>query len=112
MSTSFRGAKTAADAVRDMVAAFIAHHGSKAGRDLAAEALGKKARWLRSLLAGESARVDAETYLRALEARQTIALERAARLRAELAEIEQEYAAHGHPHRHLDRALPCMDGAG
>ncbi|HXH01284.1 MAG TPA: hypothetical protein VNI56_03730 [Xanthomonadaceae bacterium] len=63
--------------------------------------LGVTERWVRSYRYGEPARVAAETYLRALDARRLLRAERRAALLQELHDIEAE--ANGDI---LDRAIP------
>jgi hypothetical protein len=79
-------------AVREVIDEATRLDGPKRGLFRAAELLGVTERWLRGFRYGEPARVTAETYLRALDARQALREERRARLLAELRDIEA--AAH------------------
>lgn len=75
--------------VRQVIDLAVSVCGFKAGLFRAASLIGTTERWVKSLRFGEPARINADTYLRALEARQSLALERAAQLRAELASLDQ-----------------------
>ena len=77
------------DTVQSVLTLALAAYGVKRGIARAAELLGVSERWCRSLRFGEPARINAATYLRALEARQALAAERAAQIRAELASLDQ-----------------------
>lgn len=75
-------------AVREVIEEACRLDGPKRGLFRAAELLGVTERWLRGFRYGEPARVTAETYLRAIEARQALRQERRVRLLAELQDIE------------------------
>jgi hypothetical protein len=75
--------------VRQVIDLAVAVAGAKRGLFRAAELIGATERWVKSLRFGEPARISAQTYLRALEARQALAAERAAQLRAELVSLEK-----------------------
>ena len=93
MSSATRWPSNPTDHVlREVVDAAVANDGLKRGLHRAAEMLGVTERWLRAFRYGEPARVSAETYLRALEARRILRDERRSRLLAELHAIEA--AAH------------------
>lgn len=84
--------------VRDVVEQAVRADGFKRGLFRAASMLGVTERWLKAVRYGEPAAVDADTYLRALEARQALLRERQARLAREIAEIEAAI--------HADAAAP------
>ena len=86
--------------VRVLVQAAIAEHGPKRGMHRVAEMLGVTERWLRGFRYGEPARIDAEVFLRAVEARRVLRAERRARLLRELAELEGDT-----PHAQMDVAM-------
>lgn len=75
-------------AVREVIEEACRLEGPKRGLFRAAALLGVTERWLRGFRYGEPARVTAETYLRAIDARQALRQERRARLLAELQDIE------------------------
>lgn len=96
--------------VRVVCRDFIAEHGPKAGRHRIAALLGVSERWVRGLLYGEPARIDAQVFLRAVEARRLLRAERRARLLRELAEIEDgPDAADDDAHRGVH--APPVEGA-
>jgi hypothetical protein len=80
--------------VRSVVEGFIRERGPKRGLDHAAALLGVTTRWARAVRYGEGARVNAETFLRAVEAHRALRAERRARVLRELAEIEGGADAH------------------
>lgn len=101
--------------VREVLDGFVRERGAKRGLDHAAALLGVTTRWARSLRYGEGARVNAETFLRAVEAHRALRAERRARVLRELAEIDGSADAH----RVLeadddarDLARGCLDGPG
>jgi hypothetical protein len=69
--------------------AYADHHGRKRGLGILARVLGSERR-ARGIYSGEARRIEAHEYLLLLEAEQALRRERAAQLRAELAELEQE----------------------
>jgi len=79
--------------VRVIAREWIAELGPKRGRHRIAELLGVTERWVRGLLYGEPARIDAQVFLRAMDARRLLRAERRARLQRELAEIEGDLDA-------------------
>ena len=89
MNSTYGSSEKPDDTVQSVLTLALATHGVKRGIARAAELLGVSERWCRSLRFGEPARVTAATYLRALEARQALAAERAAQIRAELASLEK-----------------------
>lgn len=76
--------------VREVIEGFVAERGPKRGLHHAAELLGVTERWVRGFRFGEPARVRADVFLRAVEARRAVRAERRARLLRELAEIGDE----------------------
>jgi hypothetical protein len=88
-ANSYHENEEPAAVVRDTIELAVAVHGLKRGLYRVAEMLGVKERWITSLRFGQPARVSAEAYLRAIEARQALAAERAAQLRAELAYLDK-----------------------
>ena len=88
MSATSPHASATDHVLRDVLDDALKLHGPKRGLWLAAQLLGVTERWLRAWRYGEPARVSAEVYLRALDARRTLRAERRARLIQELREIE------------------------
>jgi hypothetical protein len=76
--------------------AYADHHGRKRGLGILARVLGSERR-ARGIYAGEARRIEAHEYLALLDAEQALRRERAARLRAELAMLEQ--------------GVPCASGS-
>lgn len=76
--------------VREVIALAVRTYGRKSGWHRAATLLGTTERWVKAATYGEP--IAAPCPIRAAEARLTLARQRAAQLRAELAELE---TAHG-----------------
>jgi len=74
--------------VREFVSDIIRSEGVKRGIHSAAKALGVSERWVKALHYGEPARISADTYLRAHQARMQLLMQRRAELQRELASIE------------------------
>lgn len=77
-----------ADEVREVVRRYVRHHGFKRGLYLFAQRCGVTERRAKALYTGEQLRVWADEWKVAMDADQALRRERAAQLRAELAEIE------------------------
>ena len=74
-------------AVREIIALAVRTHGRKRGWHVAASLLGTTERWVKSATYGES--IAAPCAIRAERARLELARQRAAQLRAELADLER-----------------------
>jgi hypothetical protein len=81
-------AAAVADHARAIARAHAAHYGIKRGLGVLARILGSERR-ARGIYAGEARRIEAHEYLALLDAEQALRRERADRLRAELAMLEQ-----------------------
>jgi len=78
-------------AAREYIAAVVRQHGVKRGLDVAAQRLGISERWARGIHYSEAAFVSHALDRRAQAARNELARQRAAQLRAELAELEEPH---------------------
>lgn len=76
------------DEVREVVRRYVRHHGWKRGLYLFAQRCGVTERRAKALYTGEQLRVWADEWKVAMDADTALRRERAAQLRAELAEIE------------------------
>jgi hypothetical protein len=80
---------TAIRATREFVAMMVRQHGRKRGLALAGAAVERSEHWARAVHYGEAHSVSLDVAIRAEAARLELSRQRAAQLRAELADLER-----------------------